>query len=145
MAEEEEEGGGTAAAVEAELGLRRTRRAGLLLWVVLAEGASMRAEKEEEACRAVVVDWGMRVPARRTATPGGGIRKAWVCVSPMAVRARRVASRWRRDVVRLCMLLLLLLVVVVALVLLVCSVLSRSLIRLTDFSEVAILILILCL
>jgi hypothetical protein len=88
----------------------------------------------------------MRVPARRTATPGGGIRKAWVCVSPMAVRARRAASRWRRDVVRLCMLLLLLLlVVVVALVLLVCSVLSRSLIRLTDFSEVAILILILCL
>jgi hypothetical protein len=57
--EEEEEGGGTAAAVEAELGLRRVRRAGLLLVllsVVVGEGASIRAEKEEEACRVVVVD-----------------------------------------------------------------------------------------
>ena len=108
MEEEEEGEAGTAAEVEAALGLRRTRRAGLLLLAVLVgEGASMRAEKEEEACRVVVVDWGMRVPARRTATPGGGIRKAWVvCVSPMVVRARRTASTRRRDVARLCMLLL---------------------------------------
>lgn len=57
--EEEVEGGGTAAAVEAELGLRLVRRAGLLLVllsVVVGEGASIRAEKEEEACRVVVVD-----------------------------------------------------------------------------------------
>jgi len=114
MEEEEEEGeAGTAAGVEAALGLRRTRRAGLLLLLLLlllavveGEGASMRVEKEEEACRVVVVDWGMRVPARRTATPGGGIRNAWVvCVSPMVVRARTTASTWRRDVVHLCMLL----------------------------------------
>ena len=66
---------------------------------------------EEEACKVVLLlllllAWGMRVPARRTATPGGGIRKAWVCV---CVRLRvmphtRTASTWRRDVVRLCML-----------------------------------------
>lgn len=70
----------------------------------------------------------MRVPARRTATPGGGIRKAWVCVSPMVVRARRTANTWRRDVVRLCMLLVVLVLGVVLAV-----VLSRSLICLTDF------------
>lgn len=123
--EEEEEGEVVVTEVADAAGLRRTRRAGLMLLLSRVVG-SMRAEKEEEACNVVEVDWGMRVPARRTATPGGGIRKAWVCVSPMVVRARRTASTWRRDVVRLCILM----VLVMALVL---YVLSRSLIRLTDF------------
>lgn len=123
----EEDEGGTVAAVEAELGLRRTRRTELLLVALLSfvtgEGASMRAENEDKASRVVVVDWRMRVPARRAATPGGGMRNACVCVSPMVVRAKSTAKPWRLCAVGLCILPLLVFVSVVlsALVLSTCT------------------------
>jgi len=102
----EEDGGGTVAAVEAELCLRRARRAELLMVVLLSlitgKGASMRAEMEEEARRVVVVDSGLFVPARRAATPGGGMRNACVCVSPMLVRTISTAKPWRLRADGLC-------------------------------------------